>query len=209
MLTTDLAARLGAKRTSAGWMTQCPAHSDRRPSLSIRGGKDGRTLIRCFAGCEPSAIVQALGLELSDLFEDAPARATRCAPRHASADDVERELQSELTRIVALDSELCGFEVAELARHRNEARAIIERRFDVSLKREIAPWWEIDPYSVDRAWKVCVEQALRVTAAEANQRFGTVVRAIVDMPETQDRVLRLARSYQRELVPTTQSGAAA
>ncbi len=193
----------------AGWMTQCPAHSDRRPSLSIRGGKDGRTLIRCFAGCEPSAIVQALGLELSDLFEDAPARANRCAPRQVTADDVERELQCELTRIVALDSELCGFEVAELARHRNEARAIIERRFDVSLRREIAPWWEIDPHAVDPAWKACVEQALRVTAAQADQRFGTLVRAIGDLPETQDSVLRLARRYQRELVPSAQTDGAA
>lgn len=31
---------------------------------------DGRTLIHCFAGCEPGAILAALGLTLADLFPD-------------------------------------------------------------------------------------------------------------------------------------------
>jgi hypothetical protein len=47
---------------------QCPAHDDRRPSLSIDEGEDGRVLLKCFAGCEVDAILDAIGLQSRDLF---------------------------------------------------------------------------------------------------------------------------------------------
>jgi DNA primase len=67
----DLLNRLeGVKETGPNrWLAQCPAHHDRSPSLSVRDADD-RLLIHCFAGCEPLDIVQAVGLELSDLFAD-------------------------------------------------------------------------------------------------------------------------------------------
>lgn len=46
----------------------CPAHEDRSPSLSWTIGDDGRVLLHCHAGCQPAAIVAALGLTLADLF---------------------------------------------------------------------------------------------------------------------------------------------
>ena len=56
------------KRNGAGWMVRCPAHDDRRASLSIGVGDDGRALVHCQAGCMPEAIVAALGLEMADLM---------------------------------------------------------------------------------------------------------------------------------------------
>ena len=50
------------------WQARCPAHDDKGPSLSIRETEDGRVLVHCFAGCSVPEIVQAVGLELSDLF---------------------------------------------------------------------------------------------------------------------------------------------
>src|SRR5262249_10914196 len=41
-----------------GFMTICPAHPDRNPSLSIRLGKNGRPLFHCFAGCERPAVIR-------------------------------------------------------------------------------------------------------------------------------------------------------
>ena len=32
-------------------MARCPAHHDRKPSLSIRDADDGKVLVRCHAGC--------------------------------------------------------------------------------------------------------------------------------------------------------------
>ena len=49
-------------------MARCPAHDDRGPSLSISEGDQGSVLIHCFAGCSAEAIVNAVGLELRDLF---------------------------------------------------------------------------------------------------------------------------------------------
>ncbi|MBU6995847.1 hypothetical protein [Ferrovum myxofaciens] len=57
------------RRTGPGkWLACCPAHDDRSPSLAIREADDGRVLIHCFGGCSVSEILEALGLELSDLF---------------------------------------------------------------------------------------------------------------------------------------------
>lgn len=59
-----------ARATASGWVACCPAHHDDRPSLSIAKGRDGRALLKCHAGCEAPAIVEALRLEMRDLFAD-------------------------------------------------------------------------------------------------------------------------------------------
>ena len=49
---------------------RCPAHNDKTPSLAIASLPDGRILLKCFAGCGASDIVQVIGLTLADLFPD-------------------------------------------------------------------------------------------------------------------------------------------
>lgn len=56
-------------RQGGGWVALCPAHDDRSPSLSVSIGDDGRVLIYCFAGCGAGDVVAAVGLSLSDLFD--------------------------------------------------------------------------------------------------------------------------------------------
>jgi len=56
------------RRAGAGWAARCPAHDDRRASLSVAAGENGGAVVHCHAGCEPSAVVAALGLRLSDLM---------------------------------------------------------------------------------------------------------------------------------------------
>lgn len=65
-----LLSRLDKVRAAGAgrWMTACPAHADKTPSLSIRELEDGRILIKCFAGCGASDVMQAVGLSLADLF---------------------------------------------------------------------------------------------------------------------------------------------
>ena len=58
------------KRSSGGYVVKCPAHDDRSPSLSISTGRDGRVLLKCFAGCSTESILAALGLRWGDLFDD-------------------------------------------------------------------------------------------------------------------------------------------
>ena len=58
------------KATGSGWLSLCPAHEDRNPSLSLSEGNDGRVLIHCHAGCEFDSIVDALGVSVKDLMPD-------------------------------------------------------------------------------------------------------------------------------------------
>ena len=56
---------------------QCAAHDDRNPSLSIASRRDGKgVLLHCHAGCDVADVVSALGLTMSDLFDDDGMRAT-------------------------------------------------------------------------------------------------------------------------------------
>lgn len=64
-----LALLEGVKQTGrARWIAKCPAHADKRPSLSVDEGANGTILICCRAGCAAIDVVHAVGLELADLF---------------------------------------------------------------------------------------------------------------------------------------------
>lgn len=58
------------KRVGGGWAARCPAHDDKKPSLSVSEGDDGRALVHCHAGCTVDAIAKALGLALRDLMPE-------------------------------------------------------------------------------------------------------------------------------------------
>jgi len=57
----------GVRKTPAGWQACCPAHEDRKASLSVSLAED-RILIHCHAGCETAAILEKLDLKPKDLF---------------------------------------------------------------------------------------------------------------------------------------------
>lgn len=90
MSAATLIARLdGVRRTGAGrWLARCPAHDDRRPSLSVAELDDGRVLLHCFGGCAVENVLDAVGLTFSDLFPPRPvaARAPRLRRRFPAAD---------------------------------------------------------------------------------------------------------------------------
>ena len=62
----------GVRTSMRGWRACCPAHADRKPSLSIGLGEQGQVLLKCFAGCSLERIVEAMGLTMTDLFPAAP-----------------------------------------------------------------------------------------------------------------------------------------
>ena len=60
----------GVRETGANkWISCCPAHEDRSPSLSIRDA-DGRILLHCFAGCETDDVLGAIGLTFTDIMPE-------------------------------------------------------------------------------------------------------------------------------------------
>lgn len=61
----------GVRQTGDGrWLARCPAHGDKSPSLSVRELPDGRVLLHCFAQCATAAVLDALNLDMSDLFPE-------------------------------------------------------------------------------------------------------------------------------------------
>jgi hypothetical protein len=117
MTAIEFIAKLGpkakAKRAGAGWMACCPAHQDSSPSLSIRDGRGGTLLLKCFAGCGFKAILAAAGVARFSLLRDPHQRKVKVAkPKPAStADGVEVsrgtfEQWLALARLRHLDGEL-------------------------------------------------------------------------------------------------------
>lgn len=56
------------REPDGGFVARCPSHDDRRPSLRISRGDDGRCLLHCRAGCETSAVLDSLGMAQRELF---------------------------------------------------------------------------------------------------------------------------------------------
>jgi hypothetical protein len=55
------------RRSGRGHVALCPAHDDRRPSMSITEVGD-RILLHCFVGCSIENICNSLGISVSNLF---------------------------------------------------------------------------------------------------------------------------------------------
>lgn len=80
----------GVRRSGDGFVARCPAHDDRKPSLSITEGDDGRVLLTCHAGCSTEQVLAALSLTWDDLFverkEKQPTRRIAHAYDYTDAD---------------------------------------------------------------------------------------------------------------------------
>ena len=56
---STIAEALNGRPSGSGYVCECPAHVDLRPSLSVTQ-RDGRVLVHCHAGCTQSAVIGAL-----------------------------------------------------------------------------------------------------------------------------------------------------
>ena len=75
----EILSRLdGVSQRGDGWIARCPSHDDSTPSLSLTSRDDGTVLLKCHAGCDAAAIVEALGLSWSDLFPSGEGISNSC-----------------------------------------------------------------------------------------------------------------------------------
>lgn len=56
------------------WLAPCPAHTDLHLCLSVREAGDGTVLLRCWEGCGPAEITEAVGLGIGDLLPRLPSK---------------------------------------------------------------------------------------------------------------------------------------
>jgi hypothetical protein len=78
---------------------RCPAHDDKRPSLRIRDGENGRLLVHCYAGCQAEDILAALRQQ--GLLDDAPAPRDNAQSRRIR-EAAERDRREKEARAIAI-----------------------------------------------------------------------------------------------------------
>lgn len=83
------------KKPKGGYWACCPVHDEKTPSLSI-DERDGKILLTCW-GCHAGGaeICEALGLDISELF-DTPLTDSAPNPKRAHAWDVLAALRTEM-----------------------------------------------------------------------------------------------------------------
>jgi hypothetical protein len=82
------------RKSGSGWTSRCPAHEDKRNSLSITEGSDGRILVKCFANCTFEGICAAKGWKPSEFFAQSNGngkRAHKPSPRIVAEYDYQDE----------------------------------------------------------------------------------------------------------------------
>jgi len=165
-----LAMLPNARRSGVGWSAKCPAHEDRRASLSIRSTGDGTVLVRCFAGCSAHDVVKSVGLELRDLFPPRPDDTSPVRPqRPPSAAMIRESLDREVGRLEAELEASIGFVPPRSSTTINRARARVSRIYGVALDPVAGALWELAPHAEDPWWPSVFTFALQ---AELRAIFG-------------------------------------
>lgn len=104
-----------AKGIVRKWSACCPAHDDRRPSLSIALKAEGTILLNCHAGCEAADICKAAGLSLSELFP--PGSGDGAPPRRVEAEYIYQDAHGRpymmIRRFVGKDFDTLRYEGGE------------------------------------------------------------------------------------------------
>lgn len=119
MAAEDFLSRLEKVRGRNGsWTACCPAHADKSPSLAIRE-EGGKVLLKCFAGCEVSAIVGAVGMDMTDLFPPSE-------PRYTPQPKV-RFFASDLLRVIALEAAIVSVAAYDMGNGKTLPKVDLDR----------------------------------------------------------------------------------
>jgi hypothetical protein len=106
------------KGRNGSWTACCPAHDDKSPSLAIRE-EGGKVLLHCFSGCEASAIVAAVGMEMTDLFPPSE-------PKYQPQPKV-RFFASDLLRVIALEAAIVSVAAYDMSHGKTLPKADLDR----------------------------------------------------------------------------------
>ena len=98
------------------WVASSPTRVDKTPSLSIRLTEDQRILLHDFGGSNVHEILDAVGMEVSDLFPQRDIRVNAAKPtkERIAAIDLIKHLRADL-RLVLVAARMCvnGETIAE------------------------------------------------------------------------------------------------
>jgi len=125
------------------WICTCPCHDDVHPSLSIRLAEN-RLLLKCFAGCSTSDILESCGLTWADLFAPETETVEEAFLRHGL--DWPFEIKIEDLRVEADGAELIrGKTWLYLAKSKKLTKGGKFKLFWKSASGSQATWLEYKP----------------------------------------------------------------
>ena len=150
----NLLSRLDkVKATGPGkWIACCPAHDDRNPSLGVTEKGDGALLLKCWAGCETSDVVAAVGLTMADLFPRRPDSPYPPGQRLSAEERAERQRLAD--ERAASERESIDRERQETAKH---AAAILKAAVPAQANHPYLQRKGVSPVST--LWEIGHEQA--------------------------------------------------
>jgi hypothetical protein len=115
----------GVKQTSPGrYQAKCSVHQDRTASLGFKLTDQDTIIMHCFAGCDSSAVLAAVGLTFSDLYPPKPAKdydPTKPRPK------APRFSKSELFDLLVIESLILALSFDAIRNHGNVSAADAER----------------------------------------------------------------------------------
>ena len=113
------------------YISCCPAHKDRSPSLSIKGLPDGRVLLHCFAGCTWYEILMVCNLEPKDIM---PAN-DNYQPLRSAVKAGERRFINDMTLLIAQSALERGERLSE-----SDKETVLRAKLDELKGTNKAPW---------------------------------------------------------------------
>jgi hypothetical protein len=125
MTATELLPLLDGIRTrgSGKWISRCPSHQDKSPSLTVAEGNRG-LLLKCWAGCTLEEITRALHVPVKNLFFDT---AGTDSEKHRQAMEQRRQARAKQQAIYREQ----GLRMDAL----REAEALIDSASGISIEK--------------------------------------------------------------------------
>lgn len=137
-------------------MCRCPAHQDGTPSLSVSETRDKRPLVKCHAGCDQRAVIDAL--RLRDLWPSGRLVSDPAAPQHLTVepdglDDEERKQREKARALWKQRRKIQGTQAEAYLR----ARAITDKLPDcLGFIPEVPFWYTPKPPEGERPRPICL-----------------------------------------------------
>lgn len=160
-----LVERLGGRWTKRGGLCRCPAHDDRKPSLSVRPGRT-RILLHCFAGCSAEDILQVL--EANGLLMPAAAGAEAVAPGQSDSYSI-----TAAVRIWAASRSIPGTAAASYLQDRGIHCFSSELRFNARTPHGAVPLTRYRPALVAAVRDDCGFVGIHRTFLDCRNSCGT------------------------------------
>jgi len=161
----------GVTPIQGGYIALCPAHDDENPSLSVTE-KDGKILLHCFAGCQYTDILKALGLTPSNLYTEKGEKNTKvCTDKNASYGVIPARDQVQNT---VTTTEICPVNGVTVEALSQKKHLPIDCLKSLGLKdckyrgRSAITF----PYLDENGKSVAVRYRLTLTAQDNEQRFA-------------------------------------